>query len=413
MMLKLIKIILSLLFVIALALIVTMNTRLHYSPDVQVVDRDTINDDLLMELRGLKQAMQNSADVEMQSLYPEGYVFLNALYGLAWCNFIQRPGRLSPYFKEGHKEVQHSWDKINSDKGRSTFNAELPLPYGAFYTGWCSYLLGRKLAIESIDQRKENEVAEFKKKCESIAAAIKTRTYPTSYYGSAWPADVVVCIASLSLHDKLFEPQYSSIIQKWMIQVKGKLDPALIPHEVDPLSGRTREGARGSSQSLMLIFLREIDPQFASGQFAIYKANFVDTYVGLTGIREYPKGEFGMGDIDSGPVLLNMGAAATIVGMQTLFIYGDYENGLLIRNVIEALAIPIKKDDQKKYLLGVLPMADAFAAWGHSAEDLSRDEKTNFATFHTLSFFIVSVLGGMLWLIWKPKKMSKSLHILW
>ena len=134
---------------------------------------------------------------------------------------------------------------------------------------------------------------------------------------------MLVSVASLSLHDKLFEPKYAQTIRDWLEKVKNQYDVnGMIPHSVRPSDGRPIEKARGSSQALMLIFLRDIDQQLASDQFKLFKEKFIDTKFGLTGIREYPKGEFGMGDVDSGPVVFGFGGAATIVGMQTLFLYG-------------------------------------------------------------------------------------------
>jgi hypothetical protein len=65
--------------------------------------------------------------------------------------------------------------------------------------------------------------------------------------------------------------------------------------------------------ALMLIFLKTFDEQFARDQFVLFKENFVDSEFGLVGVREYPKGTSGDSDIDSGPVIMNFGAAATIV----------------------------------------------------------------------------------------------------
>ena len=56
-----------------------------------------------------------------------------------------------------------------------------------------------------------------------------------------------------------------------------------------------------------------------------------------------------MGDVDSGPILFGFGGAATIVGMQTLFLYGEYELSVKIRNTIEALSFPFVNGNEKKY----------------------------------------------------------------
>ncbi|HEX8040036.1 MAG TPA: hypothetical protein VF490_12835, partial [Chryseosolibacter sp.] len=58
--------------------IVVLNVRLGHRRQVIVEGGDTIHYELLKELRGLKRTLDNRADRQMQSIYPEGYVFLNA-----------------------------------------------------------------------------------------------------------------------------------------------------------------------------------------------------------------------------------------------------------------------------------------------------------------------------------------------
>lgn len=412
---KVLKVVFCLPAIVVLLVILFLNVNLYYTPETTFVAPDSLRTDLLKELRGLKSAMRDNADIKMQRLYPEGYLFMNAIYGLAWCNFMAGLSNESDSFKEGTAELQKTWTKIDSDRGRSPFNESLPLRYGAFYTGWSTYFLGRKLALEHPTKRKEAEVTYFKQQCDSIAASVKERIYPASYYGSAWPADVILCIASLSWHDKLFEPRYTGVRKDWVGKVKNNLDAhGLIPHAASPLNGKPVENARGSSQGLMLIFLREIDASFAAEQFAIYRSNFLDRTFGLAGVREYPKGEFGIGDVDSGPVFLQMGSAATLVGMQTLYIYDDVESSVQMRNVIEAVAFPYERDDGKTYLFGLMPMADAFIAWSHSVERGHDSASSSFITFHVISAVVCIALGALLWIILKPKKpTSLVLHVPW
>lgn len=170
------------------------------------------------------------------------------------------------------------------------FDKSLPLSYGAFYNGWSTYLLGRKLSVEPVNKRNTSEVRLFKHSCEQIAQAIDESTYPETYHGSAWPADVVVCVAALAIHDKIFTPAYEQAIKVWIIEVQLLLDSnGLIPHSVHSISGKPLEHARGSSLSLMLCFLPEIDPGFAGSQFGGYYSRYADRFLGLYGMREYPQ----------------------------------------------------------------------------------------------------------------------------
>lgn len=398
MLIKLFKYLLTIPIVFIVIVIVLINANILYQPAISIQSGDTIQYELITELRGLKRALNENADIKMQSVYPEGYVFLNAIYALAWSSFLHDEGH-HQYFSEGHAEIQKAWNKIASEAGQSSFNKHLPLPYGAFYNGWSSYVLGAKLRLEPANMRNEQEISLFKQQCDTIANAIRKATYPESYYGAAWPADIVPCVASLSVHDQLFGARYANIINDWLRELKRGLDGrGMIPHAVHPENGKIAESARGSSMALMLIFLRDIDSQLAQDQFILFKNNFVDSKFGLTGIREYAKGESGDGDIDSGPVILGFGGAATIVGMQTLSLFGEDELSIRVRNGVEAFGLPVQSEGYKHYLFGTLPMADAFIAWSHSG--IQTPEKfVSFKYFHIYSAFTMLLLCTCVWFI--------------
>ena len=57
-----------------------LNTKLYYKPLVE----NNMNKDIENQLHFLKKVLKNGADSDMQSIYPEGYIFINALYGLTW-----------------------------------------------------------------------------------------------------------------------------------------------------------------------------------------------------------------------------------------------------------------------------------------------------------------------------------------
>jgi hypothetical protein len=376
-----------------------VNVRLRYQPEIIIQGADTIQYELVKELRGLQKELNEQADVEMQKVYPEGYIFLNAVDALAWTSFLRHQEH-HEYFAEGHAEIQKAWTKIDSENGKLPFSEDLPLPYGAFYNGWSSYVLGSKLRLEPVSMRDEQEIHQFRKQCDKIANAIQQATYPESYPGAAWPADAMLCVASLSIHDEVFEPRYIDIVKAWLQEVKQRLDSrGMVPHAVRAKSGMPAENARGSSMALMLIFLRDIDLQFAQDQFLVFNKHFIDSQFGLTGIREYAKSESGNGDIDSGPVILGFGGAATIVGMQTLSLYGEDEPGLKVRNTVEAFGIPIQSEGHKQYLLGELPIADAFIAWSHSRMKNELAHRPLFLRFHIISLLIVALLSVLFWMI--------------
>ncbi|MEL7222176.1 MAG: hypothetical protein AAGJ93_12710 [Bacteroidota bacterium] len=259
-----------------------------------------------------------------------------------------------------------------------------------FYQGWLNYTRSAYLGILSSPQADTVQVKRFRSACDKIAESIERHHTPFlfSYHGGCWPADNVVALASLAAHDELFEPTFATTRKAWLERIQEKLDTnGLVPHSVDQTYGNALQQARGSSQSLMLAFWPQIDAAFGERQYAIFKQKFQDTRFGLPGIREYVKNNNGFGDIDSGPVILGIGGAASIVGMGSSAQYGDVVLHVGLRNSIEGFAASFCWWGKKRYLGGVLPMADAFIAWSHSRVPL---ELMKIAAFPKWKFQLIN-----------------------
>ena len=116
--------------------------------------------------------------------------------------------------------------------------------------------------------------------------------------------------------------------------------------------------------------------------------------MGLPGVREFKKGWGGEADVDSGPVIFSIGGAASLVGQRTYAVYGEQATAIGLRNSIEAFGFPLEKNNEKKYILGELVMADAFIAWANSVENNSTHKlisneswRRNFQLYSVLIIF--------------------------
>lgn len=314
-------------------------------------------------------------------------------------------------------EALFAYDQINSEKARSTFDHALQPENGIYYLGWNNYLLSKILLLDSNFASHSAYEKIFSKQCELISNTLKQSKSPflQSYENACWPADMCVAMASVSNYDKIYkQPKYQSLITEWISNIKQKPDPKMqmIPHEVNALNGETIEGARGSSISLILRLMAEIDLPFAQEQYKLYKQNFVSTTFGLSSINEYPKGQPGEGDIDSGPVIFGTGFAATIVSIGTFSVLGDSALAEHQYKAINALGLGYKTTSTKKYVFGQLPIADAFIAWGRSSGLNYNQYLTPSSTywwglkFHLISIFTI----GILWLLYYSRKIFSKLR---
>lgn len=296
--------------------------------------------------------------------------------------------------------------EIASPRGQAVFNPDLPLPYGAFYVGWLNYALGKQLAAQAPERRLPADTALFGRNCARLARELAATPYPETYPHLAWPADVTVGVASLAVHDRLYPPRYQSLIQAWLRQVAALTDSSgLLPHEVDLPGGQPREGARGSSQSLTLSLLADIDPAFGRRQYQQYRRYFVASRLGLPGIREYAPGHPGGGDIDSGPVVWGIGGAASVVGRRAARLYGDAALAEGLRGSLEAFGMARTVDGRRAYLFGQLPLADAFLAWGNAADIRPNAAPTGHWRwrFQLYSAGAAGLMGCLLILLWRRR----------
>lgn len=382
-------------------LLLFINVRLYYAPSKENTLRQVEH-----QLNYLDHALDNGADDAMQALFPEGFFFMHALYGLTWTELARSLPDDEHLQRRARAAARHALTQLNSSEGRRVFDVDLEPPYGVFHTGWRLLLHGSLIAITDSSADDSTDSSLFIANCDRLARAFETSETPflPSYSNAAWPADALVGVAALHLHDVLFEPRYTRTIADWIVRAKRYLDPetGLLPHHVHAQTGSILEGARGSSQVFMLRLLHEIDPAFAVAQYKRFRRYFVDTWAGLPGIREYPIGHKGRGDLDSGPIFGELGSAATIVGLGTARIYQDTTLSMTLRQTIEAFGLPVTWGSKKRYIFGQLPIGDAFLAWSAIVRPVEPLGQQHLAVYnisnlwrlpvHGISLFIITIL---------------------
>ncbi|TDD26686.1 hypothetical protein E1218_12655 [Kribbella turkmenica] len=319
---------------------------------------------VVKQLAFLRAEIDGGADHAAQQQFPEGYFFLNALYGLTWVQVgLADPARSV----DAAREARWALDRLQSRDGTAVFDASLRPKYGVFHAGWTNWLRAGLIALKHSDAA---EIDEFTSASVELATAFRTARTPylQAYPGQAWPVDSTVAIASLSAYDELVAPRFGATTARWTAAVKTRLDPGtgLMPHQVEPAT----TGARASSQGVIQRFLVEIDPAFGRAQYEIFRDRFV---AGL-GVREYPTGAGGPGDVDSGPLILGISLSATVVTLGAARVAHDPLGDRLAREG-ELLGLPVSGPKTKRYALGLVPIGDAFLAWSRSARPLVADEQ--------------------------------------
>ncbi|WP_067813210.1 hypothetical protein [Nocardia inohanensis] len=350
------------------------------------------------QLSFLRSALDDGAGESAQTQFPEGYFFAHALYGLAWV----QAGASAEHREEALREARWALDRLESDRGRAPFSARLQPAYGVFWAGWTNWLRGGVVSLSGASDAEE--VRRFGETSAEIAAAFtgSTKTpFLQAYPGQAWPVDSTVAIASLRLHDHLLTPRFDSVTRSWLDAVKARLDPdtGLVPHRVSADEGRLLEGARATSLAVIDRFLPDIDTEFARAQYAGFRDRFLSYPAGFgPAVREYPEGNQGSGDIDSGPLVAGISLSSTVVALGTARVNGDGSLAAALGSEGELLGLPITLPGSKRYAFGLLPIGDAFVAWSATARPFTTAPLTPMESgvrwWWRLPWLVLLLLGG-------------------
>lgn len=340
------------------AILLWITVAVHCTPAVGTAEEIEA---LQAQLDYLEPRMHDGVPREMQQLFPEGSAFSYALYALSWSGLAARIRVDDSLRTHAAREVRWAYEQLDNDASRAQFNGLLEPPFGIFYAGWRNQVLAALIALEPSDtalarvfDRESTLIAE--------AFAASTTPYLESYPGKAWPADAVVALHSLHLHERLRGADHGAVITRWVQQARARRDEReMIPHAWRP-EGMTPPQGRGSSLALMNVFLTDIDSALAAEQFSAWKGYGITETFGVPAVREHPVGINAPGDVDSGPLILGYGPAATIVGVAACKRNGDAFHAMECARTLHGFGFAIGG----RYLLGALPIADLFIAWGRS-----------------------------------------------
>lgn len=148
-------------------------------------------------------------------------------------------------------------------------------------------------------------------------------TYPSELF----VPDNAVVIGSLGLYYKMFPEKDTGVVKRWFQKMEKLRDPktGLLAFSVT-IRGDTLEPGRGSGAAWNIFYLSYADRDWAAAQFAKVKTHFYrPLFLGMSGIREYPEGVEGSGDVDSGPVILDTSTAGTGFATAGARLVGDRE----------------------------------------------------------------------------------------
>jgi hypothetical protein len=143
-------------------------------------------------------------------------------------------------------------------------------------------------------------------------------------------------LASIALYDRATGKDHASLLSTLTQQFKQRYvddKTGLVVQSVEARSVRIVDRPRSSGTALSAYFLALVDSALAKSLFQAVSQQQVDIS-GFVGIREYPEGETGAGDIDSGTLMFGVSPAATSFAIGPSRLFQDRElYGKLYRTI--------------------------------------------------------------------------------
>jgi hypothetical protein len=179
-------------------------------------------------------------------------------------------------------------------------------------------------------------------------AAIET------YPGESYPADIAAVAASIALYDRATKKSHRPLLDRWFsafFERYAEPRSGLLHQSIDAGSGKPLGPARTSGSAIAAYFLSFVDDGAARrlfGAVARQRASFL----GFGGIREYPAGADGSGDIDSGPLLFGVSASASAFALAGARLYGEPSLLTELLRTASLVGMPIETGGRLRFVSG-------------------------------------------------------------
>jgi hypothetical protein len=175
-----------------------------------------------------------------------------------------------------------------------------------------------------------------------------------TYPGEAYPTDVAAVAGAIAVHARATHTSHDAVLRHWAEHVRTtQIDSAsgLVIQRIDARTGAAHDSPRASGTGLAAYFAgfadREVAKLLAAGVLRQASVRF-----GFGGIREYPEGHDGPGDVDSGPVLLGISVSATGFALASARMFGYEDAFVAIYRTVDLFGLPMANGDRRRFALG-------------------------------------------------------------
>jgi hypothetical protein len=232
--------------------------------------------------------------------------------------------------------------------------ASLGGDHGHAYLAWAALALGMARLVDpafppDLAAQHDALIAAYERRLLASATGL-IETYP----GEAYPTDVAAVAGAIALHTRVTQVSHHAVLRHWADRIRSQqIDPAtgLVIQRLDATTGEAHDAPRASGTLLAAYFAgfadRDVARLLATGALRQLRTQFE-----FGGIREYPEGHDGSGDLDSGPVLFGIAVSATGFALAPARAFGDHDAFVALYRTVDLFGLPASDGDRRRFAIG-------------------------------------------------------------
>lgn len=224
---------------------------------------------------------------------------------------------------------------------------------GHAYLGYVNLALGMERLLRPASPRAELHdrlTAALARRLDASPTAL-IETYP----GETYPPDVAAVVGSIGLHDRVTGSDHGALLARVAAAYRDRyVDPrsGLLAQAVSSGTGEAVDHPRASGTAIAAYFLSFGDRALSRELSGAVRRNATSA-LGFGGVREYPRGVFGgLGDIDSGPVLLGVSVSATGFAIAGARLHGDRALYRSLYRTAVLFGVPVRRGRARWFVTG-------------------------------------------------------------
>ncbi|WP_109530211.1 MULTISPECIES: hypothetical protein [Nocardia] len=174
-----------------------------------------------------------------------------------------------------------------------------------------------------------------------------------TFPGEAYPTDVAAVAAAIAVHTRVTGVDHTVVLAHWARQVRAvqiDRDTGLVVQRMGA-DGRAHDAPRTSGTGLAAYFAgfadRGLLEELAAGLFRQERS-----FLGFGAFHEYGDGYDGVGDMDSGPLVLGISISATGFALAPARSLGQREVFTRVYRTTDLAGLPLRAGDRVRFATG-------------------------------------------------------------